>query len=68
MAKNARKAVSTYAPLNPIVSEERLLAAFMTAADAFDEKHTRSREAARAQLRKEGIITPSGRLTKRFGG
>jgi hypothetical protein len=45
-----------------------MLAAFMTAADAFDAKHARSKKAAREQLRKEGIITKSGNLTKRYGG
>lgn len=45
-----------------------MLDAFLAAADAFDAKHGRSREAARKQLQKEGIITKAGRLTRRYGG
>jgi hypothetical protein len=64
----ARKSALILDPFDPIGSERRMLRAFMKAADAFDAKHGRSRAAARKQLQKEGIITKSGRLTKRFGG
>lgn len=60
-----KKASPTF---DPIGSEVRMFDAFLKAADAFDKKHTRSKKAARAQLVKEGVITPTGRLTKRFGG
>ena len=45
-----------------------MLDAFMKAADMFDAKHGKSKLAARKQLEKEGIITKSGKLTRRYGG
>jgi len=45
-----------------------MLQAFMKVADKFDAKHGRSTATAHRQLEKEGIVTPSGRLTRRFGG
>lgn len=54
-------------PFDPIGSEQRMLATFMKAADTFDAKHGKSKVAARKQLVKEGIITKSGKLTKRYG-
>ncbi len=45
-----------------------ILRRFLEAADSFDARHGTSPQAAREQLRREGIITPSGRLTKRYGG
>jgi len=53
---------------DPLGSEARMLAAFLKAADRFDDKHGRSEAAARRQLMKEGVVTKTGRLTKRFGG
>lgn len=41
---------------------------FAIAARAFTRKATRSPEAALAVLVSEGILTPSGRLSKRYGG
>lgn len=49
-------------------SEKEQLKAMEKAFEAFNKKHTRSKEAARKQLQKEGILTPSGRLTKNYGG
>jgi len=53
---------------DPIGTEMRMRDAFMKAADAFDKKHTKTKTAALAQLRKEGVLTRSGKLTKRYGG
>jgi hypothetical protein len=39
---------------------------FAIAAKAFTRKATRSPEAAHAVLVKEGILTPTGRLTKHY--
>ncbi|MFL9827128.1 hypothetical protein [Rhodoplanes sp. SY1] len=55
-------------PFDPFRSEERVLNRFLEAADRFDAKHGRTKAAARRQLEKEGVVTRSGRLTKRFGG
>jgi hypothetical protein len=41
---------------------------FAIAAKAFTRKATRSPEAALAVLVSEGIMTPSGKLTKEYGG
>jgi hypothetical protein len=41
---------------------------FAIAAKAFTRKATRSPEAALAVLVSEGIVTPSGKLTKHYGG
>ena len=62
------KATFAFDPFDPIRSERRMLDTFMKAADIFDAKHSKSKAAAQRQLRKEGVITKSGRLTKRFGG
>lgn len=55
-------------PFDPIRTEQRMLDAFMKAVDTFDAKHGKSKLAARKQLEKEGIITKSGKLTRRYGG
>lgn len=70
MAKSANRAVAPVAVdfRDPLGSEAKILAAFLKAADRFDDKHGRSEAAARRQLMKEGVITKTGRLTKRFGG
>jgi hypothetical protein len=41
---------------------------FAVAAKAFTRKATRSPEAALAVLVSEGIVTPSGKLSKNYGG
>lgn len=53
---------------DPLGNDAKIFAAFLKAADRFDDKHGRSEAAARRQLIKEGVITKTGRLTKRFGG
>jgi len=65
MTRTARKTSPSF---DPIGSEARLIAAFLKAADKFDAKHSRTKAAARRQLIKEGILTPTGRLSKRYGG
>ncbi|CAN7539086.1 hypothetical protein [Pararhizobium sp. LjRoot238] len=42
------------------------LARFRKNADEFTKKHTSSREAALAVLKRAGITTASGKLSKRF--
>lgn len=64
---SAAKTVA-FSAFQQIRNERRMLAEFLKAADRFDRKHARSKEAASAQLQREGIITKSGRLTKRYGG
>lgn len=44
------------------------LARFNKAAAVFVSRHTRTKAAALAQLRKAGIVTKGGKLTKAFGG
>ena len=61
------KRVVTVDPFDPIRSERRMLDVFMKAADTFDAKHSKSKETARKQLQKEGIITSSGKLTRHYG-
>lgn len=68
MSKKSKNLAVAYDPFDPIRSERRMLAAFKKAADRFDAKHGQSKAAARRQLRKEGIITSTGKLTKRYGG
>lgn len=41
---------------------------FSKAAKAFGALHTRSPEAARKVLIEMGIVTPSGRLSRNYGG
>lgn len=60
--------VRAAAPREPKIRIEDLHVAFMHAADRFDAKHGRSKKAALAMLVREGIVTPAGRLTKRYGG
>lgn len=55
-------------PFDPIGSERKLLSVFLVAADKFDHKHGRTKNAARRQMIKEGILTKSGNLTKHYGG
>jgi hypothetical protein len=62
------KPAPAFDPFDPIGSEQRMLDAFLKAADSFDAKHGRSKAAARKQLHKEGIITKAGNLTRRYGG
>jgi hypothetical protein len=64
----ARKVPIAFDPFDPFGSEQRMIDAFMRAANRFDAKHAKSRTAARKQLQKEGILTKSGNLTKRYGG
>ena len=54
-------------PFDPIGSGQRVLDAFLKAADRFDEKHGKSKIAALRQLHKEGILTKKGNLTRRYG-
>lgn len=55
-------------PFDPIGSERNLLSVFLVAAKKFDNKHGRTKDAARRQMIKEGILTKSGNLTKHYGG
>lgn len=68
MQRVAKKSSFTFNPFDPIRSEQRMLDVFFRAADTFDQKHSRSKAAALKQLYKEGIVTKSGNLTKRYGG
>lgn len=67
MAKKSSKVLAVD-PFSPFESERQLLDRLMAAADRFDAKHTRSKEAALKQLQKEGVLTKAGRLTRRYGG
>ncbi|EJW11735.1 hypothetical protein A33M_2803 [Rhodovulum sp. PH10] len=67
MTKRSARA-TTSDPFDPIRSERDRLCVFLKAADAFDARHARSKDTAQRQLEKEGIVTRSGKLTKRFGG
>ncbi|MEO5335430.1 MAG: hypothetical protein H7841_00855 [Magnetospirillum sp. WYHS-4] len=42
--------------------------AFAEAARKFTAKHTKTKASALKILQKEGLITKSGKLTKRYGG
>lgn len=55
-------------PFESVQAEKKVLGRFMKAAEMFDKKHGRSKNTATEQLRKEGIVTKTGRLTKRYGG
>jgi hypothetical protein len=68
MHSNRKKIVLSVNPFDPIGSEQKLLSVFLAAADKFDHKHGRTKQAARKQMIKEGIITKSGNLTKHYGG
>jgi len=59
------KATKQKVPISHL-PEKEALEAFRKAAEAFDKKHTRTKKAALAMLIKEGICTPTGRLTKRY--
>lgn len=41
---------------------------FRKAADAWGKKATKSKASARATLMRLGMLTPGGKLTKRYGG
>mgnify|MGYP003626535996 CR=1 FL=1 len=41
---------------------------FQKAADAWGKKATKSKATARKTLVRLGMLTPSGKLTKRYGG
>ena len=60
-----RQIIEAFTLRDPTGPARTTLALFMTAADSFDAKHA-TPAAARRQLEREGIITKSGRLTKRF--
>jgi hypothetical protein len=68
MRRTSKKTALNIDPFDPIGSEQRMLDVFLKAADQFDKKHGQSKEAALRQLRKEGIVTKSGKLTKHYGG
>ena len=67
MSSVGKKRAVSVDPFDPIGSERRLLDVFLAAADRFDQKHGRTKVLARRQMVKEGILTPSGRLTKHYG-
>jgi hypothetical protein len=50
------------------MSDEERIKAFRNAANAFTRANTASPQAARSLLVREGIATPTGNLTKRYGG
>ena len=65
-AAKSKSVVRARATVSGSAREAVSLHAFMAAADAFDQKHGRSKSAAHKQLVKEGVLTKSGRLTARY--
>lgn len=50
------------------LNSEESLARFRTAAKRFNRKYLGTREKAIEQLKREGILTRSGKLSRNYGG
>lgn len=64
MSRNATKNASQFTAM----SQREMLARFEKAADKFDADITRNPNEARAKLIQRGILTKTGKLSKRYGG